>query len=587
MRAAIYTRKSTDQSDVHESERSVAHQRVQCLELIAKNEWTLAEGHVYEDDGVSGAVFGEGRPAFHRMLSAITSGAKAKRLPFDVLVCYDGDRLGRDRVRTDFYVVEILDAGVRIFFASGEERVVNNATDSFILSAKGYAAEVERERASVRARDKMHSKAREGHSTGTVPLGYSSYAVNSHKELRIDPVHAEIVRQIFTLSAQGSGITRIAHALNRDHPGLRKWSAPTVRDILANSVYIGQLVYGKKRIVVKGGKKIKVDVPEPEWIRVAKPELQLVTDELWAAVQARKEALFKSYLRTHNGQLQGRPEQTVSEHLLTGFAVCGVCGGRLVVWSASAKKKTTHRYLICWRHRSGGDAACANAKSVQLQALSEAIVRHFKDDVLTLDRLLQIQRDLVADADSSPERVAARRASLEADEKRVALRLAKLTDAVAEGGSVKTLVDAIKVAEREQRELQARLAALDATQKAIANWSDTGEWSKVRALVEDWQGALDGTPAVARQILRKLLVSPIKVTPLAEGGFRYEAEGSYSRLISGIIGGADPGTLTWVRQEDVIESRKQDLRQELKALAAAQEPALALRGADGSRGPTS
>src|SRR2546430_12039205 len=443
MRAAIYVRKSTDQSEIHASEKSVAHQRGQCLELLVKNEWTLAEGHVYEDDGISGAIFGEGRPALLKLMEAVRSKARS----FDVIVAYDESRLGRDVIETGYLVKQILDAGVQIFFSDGTQRRLDSATDALLMSITNFGGQFEREQAAKRTRDKMHSKAREGHNTGTVPLGYSSVAVNSHKELRIDPVHAEIVRQIFTLSAQGNGITGIDHALNRDYPGLRKWSAPTVRDILANSVYIGQLVYGKKRIVVKGGKKIKVDVPESEWIKVAKPELQLVPDELWAAVQARKEALFKSYLRTHNGQLQGRPEQTMSEHLLTGFAVCGVCGGRLVVWSASSKKKTTHRYLICWRHRSGGDAACANAKSVQLQSLTEAIVTHFKSDVLTLERLVQIQQDLVADADSSPERVAAKRASLEADEKRVALRLAKLTDAVAEGGSVKTLVDAIKVAE--------------------------------------------------------------------------------------------------------------------------------------------
>jgi site-specific DNA recombinase len=583
MRAAIYVRKSTDQSEVHTSEKSVAHQRAQCLELLAKNEWALAEGHVYEDDGISGAIFGEGRPALLKLMEAV----RAKARPFDVIVAYDESRLGRDMIETGYLVKQILDAGVQLFFSDGTQRRLDSSTDALLMSITNFGGQFEREQAAKRTRDKMHAKAREGHATGTVPFGYSSVAVNSHKELRIDPIHSEIVRHIFALSAQGNGITRIAHTLNREHPGLRKWSAPTVRDILSNSVYVGQIVYGKRRVAVKGGKTIKVNVPESEWIRVWKPELQIVSDAQWSAVQARKETMFKTYLRGRNGHLQGRPEQTMSEHLLTGFVVCGVCGGRMTVWSASSKKKLVHRYLVCWKHRSGGNAACANAKSIPLQELTEAIVNHFRDDVLTLERLLQIQRDLVADANSSPEQVAAKRAALEEQERRLAQRLAKLTDAVAEGGAVQTLVAAIKVAEREQREILARLGALDATQKAISQWSDAGEWAKVRALVEDWQGALDGTPTVARQILRKLLVSPIKVTPLAEGGFKYEAEGSYSRLISGIIGGADPGSLTWVHEADVAASRKQDLSQELKALAAAQQPVLALREADGSGGPTS
>src|SRR5262249_27351213 len=131
-----------------------------------------------------------------------------------------------------------------------------------------------------------------------------------------------------------------------------------------------------------------------------------------------------------------------------------------------------------------------------------------------------------------------------------------------------------------------------------------------RGLVEDWQGALEGNPAVARQLLKKLLVGPIKVTPLEQrGSFRYEAEGTFSRLLRGIIGGPDPGTLTQVGEGQFPASYQQALRGELKALAASiraaraqAEPVsvepvilaealdpepLAVGQADGSRGPTS
>src|SRR5947207_15830847 len=88
MRAAVYCRKSTDQSDVHESEKSVAHQRERCLALIESKGWTLVEGHVYTDDGISGAIFGAGRPALLRLMEAV----KTKAHPFDVLVAYDESR---------------------------------------------------------------------------------------------------------------------------------------------------------------------------------------------------------------------------------------------------------------------------------------------------------------------------------------------------------------------------------------------------------------------------------------------------------------------------------------------------------------
>src|SRR5216684_8723012 len=114
MRAAVYVRKSTAQDGRAEAEKSVAEQERACRALIDLKGWTLDAEHVYADDATSGALFGESRPGFHRLLEAIKAGTKSKRLPFDVLVTYDGDRLGRDRVRTDYHAVEILDAGVRI-----------------------------------------------------------------------------------------------------------------------------------------------------------------------------------------------------------------------------------------------------------------------------------------------------------------------------------------------------------------------------------------------------------------------------------------------------------------------------------------
>jgi DNA invertase Pin-like site-specific DNA recombinase len=574
MRAACYVRKSTSQDGVADAEKSVAHQERGCRALIAKQGWTLDPAHVYVDDGVSGAIFGEGRPAFLRLVTAIAIGAKHNRLPFDVLVCYDGDRLGRDRIRTDHAVVEILDAGVRLFFANGEERVINNATDGFILSAKGYAAEMEKERASARTRDTMHAKARAGHSTGIPPFGYVSAKVDSHRELAIDPTQRATVLRIFELSAQGYGVVRIAHALNREHPGPRKWSAPTVRFMLHNRIYIGQVAYGKHRLVVKGGKTRKVAIPESEWIRISKPELQIVPDALWRQVEQRHATVFQSYLRGKRGRLQGRPEQTVSEYLLTGFVVCGVCGGRMVVKTSTSRKarlakpnRVVHRYLGCWRHKERGQSVCANGRLVPLDDLTAAIIAHFQSDVLTAERIEQVRRDLAADADSAPERVAQRRAALEAEHRRLTQRLAKLTDAVAEGGSLKTLTDAIKQAEGEQRAVQLQIDQLDSTQALVAEWSTTGHQDRVQAMLADWRGALTGAPVIARQILRKLLVGPITVEPQADGSIWYHALGSYARVITGTLGGDDPSAVT-IKRMGV--KRDDQLGAELKALAANQ-----------------
>src|SRR5262249_2006449 len=156
-------------------------------------------------------------------------------------------------------------------------------------------------------------------------------------------------------------------------------------------------VFGRTQTVTRGGKRVKLAVPENEWVRLDKPELRIVPQPLWDAVQVRRETMFKTHLRGRDGRLNGRPEQRASEHLLSGFCVCGECGARLVVWCASAKKSSSNaRYLYCWAYKSRGGAVCKNKRGVPLEPLTRQIVAHFREDVLTVARVAQAQMDLAA-----------------------------------------------------------------------------------------------------------------------------------------------------------------------------------------------
>jgi len=60
LRAAIYSRKSTEQRGVAEDQKSVARQ-VENAGLCEKKGWTVADEHIYVDDGISGASSRSGR----------------------------------------------------------------------------------------------------------------------------------------------------------------------------------------------------------------------------------------------------------------------------------------------------------------------------------------------------------------------------------------------------------------------------------------------------------------------------------------------------------------------------------------------
>lgn len=61
MIAAIYARKSTEQTGLNDEERSVARQIEHAKAYADKKGWTVFDRHLYIDDGISGAEF-ERRP---------------------------------------------------------------------------------------------------------------------------------------------------------------------------------------------------------------------------------------------------------------------------------------------------------------------------------------------------------------------------------------------------------------------------------------------------------------------------------------------------------------------------------------------
>lgn len=89
MNAALYARKSTEQKVADEA-KSVTRQTELAREFAEAKGWTVAAGHVYTDDAVSGAAFGdEGRPALAAMV------VTAERKEFGAVVTMDESRIGR------------------------------------------------------------------------------------------------------------------------------------------------------------------------------------------------------------------------------------------------------------------------------------------------------------------------------------------------------------------------------------------------------------------------------------------------------------------------------------------------------------
>ena len=67
MTAAIYARKSTEETGVADEQKSVARQIEHARHYAQRKGWNIANENVYVDDGISGAEFAN-RPGFLRLM---------------------------------------------------------------------------------------------------------------------------------------------------------------------------------------------------------------------------------------------------------------------------------------------------------------------------------------------------------------------------------------------------------------------------------------------------------------------------------------------------------------------------------------
>ena len=551
MLTAIYARKSTKQNGVSDEEKSVTRQVDHAKAYAAKKGWPVADEHVYVDDGISGAEFVK-RPGFLRLMNALKP-----KPDFEVLVMSEESRLGREAIETAYALKQLVTAGVRVFFyLEDRERVLESPTDKVMLSLTAFADELEREKASQRTYDAMLRKARAGHVTGGLVFGYDNVEVPSshvdahghskreYVERRANETQAAIVRRIFSDCAKGKGLGSITKALNADGvPPPRAtrrqgkgWSPSSIREILYRDLYRGLIVWNKTKKRNPWGQKHQQSRPASDWIQVEAPALRIVTDELWQAAHERLESTRASYLRGTNGQLWGRPATGLeSKYLLTGLTLCAQCGASLHVRSRSHGKRRAFFYA-CTGYQLRGTAICTNNMEIPMDAADAAVLQQIEADFLRPDVVTEAVRQAVARLRPNEDELVLKRKGLLADQQRVDTELARLSAAIATGGSLASLLQAVKDREQEKGRISQALAGLEGL--GSISQLDLRQLERVlRARLADWQGLLQRHVPQARQILKKLLVSRIVFKPESDKtprAYTFTATGSVRQLLAGM-----------------------------------------------------
>ncbi len=170
MITAVYARKSTEQTGVTDDEKSVARQVALARDYAERNGWTVRDEYIFTDEAVSGAEFDK-RPGLQKLLATLKP-----RAPFDVLIVYDADRLGREQYESGFLLKKLNQAGLRIHECKGKGREIalDSPTDKLLASVVNFAAEQERHQSRERTRAALQYKVERGFAAGGSPFGYEN-----------------------------------------------------------------------------------------------------------------------------------------------------------------------------------------------------------------------------------------------------------------------------------------------------------------------------------------------------------------------------------------------------------------------------
>jgi len=314
-----------------------------------------------------------------------------------------------------------------------------------------------------------------------------------------------------------------------------------VRAMVFNTLYRGRITYGKTRWTDKGDTKVKVRVPESQWLTVEAPALRIVSDELWKAAHTRIGRTRQAYLRQTGGKLNGRPETGIESHnLMSGFLQCGACGGAMHAVKRTSRRGGPKVYFLCNGWRVNG--SCDNAMSAHQIDIDRAVLEMFRHDVLSPDIIETVIRRAVQIYREEPDVYAERRERFASEALRLQAEIARLTEAIASGGQLAPLLDALKQREGRRADVLAQLEHLDGMAKA-PTWGDRLS-DEIRARIEEWHSLIGRQPIVARQIVRKLLIGRLTLTPRQDGTRRWydiTGQASYGTLLAGVVGFVPPG----------------------------------------------
>ena len=380
---AQYIRLSQEDNDTgidKQESNSITSQKALLNEFIEEHD-DLIVYDTYVDDGYTGTDFN--RPGFQRLLEDMRKGN------INCVLVKDLSRLGRNYIEVGNYIEQIFPLFNVRFIA------INDSVDSFknpmssntiLVPFKNLINDEYARDTSIKIKSALNGRKKKGEFIGAFPsYGYVKDKQDKHK-LVIDKESAEIVRKIFEWKVnEGLGNLSICHRLNDmgvlNPTGYKKkklnqnysnskmkqedysWCPSTVRNILKNDVYIGNVTQGKRK--VKSYKIHKVEqVPEDEWVTVENMHEPIIDKKIFNKAQRLR-------------QVDTRVQNTGTLSMWAGILKCADCGRAMHKKYCKNTSGTVYEYYICGTYRKKSNKLCTK-HTLKVEELENSVLEAIK-----------------------------------------------------------------------------------------------------------------------------------------------------------------------------------------------------------------
>jgi len=397
-KCGIYLRLSREDGDKLESD-SIINQRKIIERHLTKNP-DIEIYDTYVDDGFTGSNFN--RPEMKRLLDDI----KSRKV--NCLIVKDLSRFGRNYYETGRYL-EVVFPLLRVRFIA-----VNDMIDSYknpqsmknsSVSFKNVINDEYGKDISNKVKSSFRAKQKRGEYLGTYALYGYTKDPNDHHKLIIDEEAAENVRLIYRMFLDGFSIYNIALKLNergienptayRQNRGLKSnrrlkfdqehsgWSTQTIRRMLKNQMYIGNMVQGRTQTI---NNKVRRSFPvsEDRYIIKEGTHESIIDKETFEEVQKR----FRRDTWQPKAAEASPKKDLDTGAIYVGYIKCEDCG-RAMQRSGYMDKGNSLYYFVCGSYLQWKQCTRHAVRVKKLNEIVLTVIRKYVDVAVEMDGILQ------------------------------------------------------------------------------------------------------------------------------------------------------------------------------------------------------